>query len=95
MSDAAYVKVKDYCDDLSERIRLKQEWQLRHPDRNSEQFEQDWQNWCDDEEGEHDFKSSFDPNDPCPDTADVFTAEMLSSIMLVALTAFEKAVRGE
>lgn len=94
MSEAAYVRVMEYCDDLSERIKLKQEWQLRHPDRNSKQFQQDWENWYDNQEGEHDFKSSFDSNDPSPNTADVFTAEMLASIMLVALAAYEKAIHN-
>lgn len=92
MSKEAYKQVKEYSDDLSERIRLLKEWNERHSDSDSPQFKQDWKDWYYDQEGKHDFKSSFDPNDPSPDTADVLTAETFNNIMLIALAAYEKAI---
>lgn len=95
MSEKAYKQVKEYSDDLSERIRLLIEWQERHPDSDSPQFKQDWRDWSHDQEAQHDFKSSFDHNDPSPDVHDVLTAQTFNNIMLIALAAYEKVVRDE
>lgn len=91
MSNQAYTNLKTYCDDLTERLRLVEEWKIRHPDWDTQLFRRDESNWYmakDDEEPT--FKSSFDPNDLRPHTADLLTAERWNDLMQVALAAFEK-----
>ena len=94
MSEKAYKEIKTYCDDLSERIRLLDEWELRHPDRDSLEFREDERAYCREEKVEG-FTSSFDPNDESPDVSDVLTSQRFNYLMQVAVAAYEKAVRGE
>ena len=93
MSNQAYFNIKTYCDDLTERLRLVEEWKLRHPDWDTQPFrrdESDWYRALDLYEGLT-FKSSFDPNDLRPHTSDLLTSERWNDLMLVALSAFEVA----
>lgn len=94
MSEAAYKQVKTYCDDLSERIRLLDEWQKRHPDWDSGQFIRDGKHFSKYKEQGRIYTSSFDPNDLSPRTDDVLTAQTFNNIMLIALAAYEKAIHN-
>jgi hypothetical protein len=97
MNNQAYLNIKKYCDDLTERLRLVEEWKLRHPDWDTQPFrrdESDWYKALDLYEGLT-FKSSFDPNDLRPHTSDLLTAERWNDLMRVALAAFEKAIQNE
>lgn len=97
MNNQAYLNIKEYCDDLTERLRLVEEWKLRHPDWDTQLFrrdESDWYKALDLYEGLT-FKSSFDPNDLRPHTSDLLTAERWNDLMRVALAAFEKAIQNE
>jgi hypothetical protein len=86
-----YKDLSEYYTNLSERHRLREEWKARHPDWQTDQFQNEADEYYSSEEREGMvFKSSFDPTDVPPTTADVFTAEMLLNIMAVALQAWEK-----
>ena len=93
----SFDRLKSYSDDLSERLRLRDEWKLRHPDHDSKQYRQDQRTWCDDNETEgnpekeYNFQSTFDPNDYEPDVYDTISAQRFNDLMLVALKAYEKA----
>jgi hypothetical protein len=92
MSNQAYFNIKEYCDDLTERLRLVEEWKLRHPDWNTQPFLRDESNWIRaDDDAESTFETSFDPNDLRPNTSDLLTSERWNDLMLVALSAFEVA----
>jgi hypothetical protein len=94
MSEKAYKEIKTYCDDLSERIRLLDEWKLRHSDWDSLEFREDERAYCR-EEKINGFISSFDPFDDSPDVGDVLTSQRFNYLMQVAVAAYEKAVRDE
>ena len=92
MNNQAYLNIKEYCDDLTERLRLVEEWKLRHPDWNTQPFLRDESNWIRaDDDAQLTFETSFDPNDLRPHTADLLTAERWNDLMQVALSAFEAA----
>jgi hypothetical protein len=92
MNNQAYFNIKTYCDDLTERLRLVEEWKLRHPDWNTQPFLRDESNWIRaDDDAELTFETSFDPNDLRPNTSDLLTSERWNDLMLVALSAFEVA----
>jgi hypothetical protein len=92
MNKQAYFNIKEYCDDLTERLRLVEEWKLRHPDWNTQPFLRDESNWIRaDDDAELTFETSFDPNDLRPNTSDLLTSERWNDLMLVALSAFEVA----
>lgn len=99
MSDSfakeSFDRLKNYSNDLSERLRLLDEWLLRHPDSDSKQFRQDARDWELDTEKEHNFQSTFDPNDERPDTYDTISAQRFNDLILVALKAYEKAIINE
>ena len=56
-----YEQLRRYCDDLTERVRLRDEWRLRHPDCNTQVFidEKAW--WDNGEMGQY---QPGDPNGP-------------------------------
>lgn len=92
MNNQAYLNIKEYCDDLTERLRLVEEWKLRHPDWDTQPFLRDESNWIRaDDDAELTFETSFDPNDLRPNTSDLLTSERWNDLMLVALSAFEAA----
>lgn len=96
MTTDAYSRIKTYCEDLSTRIRLVDEWKLRHPDYKTRQFEIDHRAWYKSEDDtELTFESSFDPNDLMPETSDIITAQRLNDIMLITLAAYEKPLHDE
>ena len=92
MNNQAYLNIKTYCDDLTERLRLVEEWKVRHPDWDTQPFRRDESNWIRaDDDAELTFETSFDPNDLRPQTSDLLTSERWNDLMLVALSAFEAA----
>ena len=90
--NASIERLKTYVNDLGLRIKLKEEWDSRHPDRNETQFELD----ADHHERyggkgfiEAPYASTFDPTDIEPNTSDIVTAQSFFDIAYAALTALK------
>jgi len=96
MNDAeAYDYIRAYLDDITARMIAQRAWNTRHPDALDAEFAADEDAYYDDPSTWAAGRSTFDPNDPIPNTADVLTVERFISLVVVAVTAYEKAVRGE
>lgn len=85
-----YERLKAYANDLDQRLKQEADWKQRHPDHNTEEYETDWENWENDPEGQHTYKSTFDPNDPCVSTSDVLSAQRFNDLIQVAIQAYEQ-----
>lgn len=84
MSEAARQRLTDYVQGLNHRLRLKQEWQLRHPDHKSSAFILDSMSH---DKGELiSGTTTFNPDDPEPATNDVITAERFADIINLLLS---------
>lgn len=89
----AYEMVSAYHQDLRSRYDAREQWKARHPDWESKQFQDDVDLFYKTDENNRNglvFASSFDPQDTPPNTADIFTVELLLNIMEVSLQAWEK-----
>lgn len=91
---ASYQELRNYAIDLANRVKLKYEWETRHPDhgtvaymRDTREFDETGQFWM------PSGASTFDPNDPMPHTNDVLTVQRFIDLMLVTLAAYEEATR--
>lgn len=90
-SPTAYEILRDYVDDLGARMSQKVEWTKRHPDHTTKQYQLDENSYWLAEDGltPRSFASSFDPNDPMPQTSDIITHERFFALMNIALEAYE------
>ena len=84
MSEAARQRLTDYAQSLNHRLRLKQEWILRHPDYQSGAYILDCINH---DKGEPiSGTTTFNADDPQPNTSDVITAERFADILNLLLS---------
>jgi hypothetical protein len=44
-----YEQLRKYCDDLTERVMLRDAWRLRHPDHDTQKFREEMRLWADEE----------------------------------------------
>lgn len=91
----AYLELKAYCEDLQKRYVGKQEWEQRHPDHLSDEFEADEERYINmrlDGEDTSGFTavSTFDPTDRCPSTADIVSAKMMLNMMQLITATWER-----
>lgn len=88
--EAAYMDLKQYLLDFDARIQLRKQWQTRHPDADAIHYCFDAFDYHKDPEAwTPSGKSTFDPNDPVVETADVFTSDRLVDILTVIVDLFE------
>ena len=92
MSDinASTARIKAYVDDLGERLHAREQWNERHPDHESEQYALDEDTYFRYQSIGHtksSFESSYDPNDPAPNTSDLLSAQRFFDVAFIALTA--------
>jgi hypothetical protein len=80
-------RLTEYVNDLTARLKAKAEWIERHPDHESEQFEIDAD--LHDRFGHQPtaYESTFNPDDPLPNTSDTLTAQRFNDLCIVALSA--------
>jgi hypothetical protein len=81
-------KLEHYCNDLAERVAQRDEWRLRHPDWDTQEFRREHLKWsrADDEEATTmKFLSSFNPNDLEPNTSDILTTDIFLALMEAVL----------
>jgi hypothetical protein len=96
-SGSAYADIRSYLDDLTNRQRLREAWLERHPDHDSNSGEymgDSWQHTLNPTGWKPSGRSTFDPNDPEPQVSDILTSQRFANLMRVAVSAYEKAVRG-
>lgn len=92
MSDikASTERIRLYVDDLGARLKAKDEWNQRHPDHESEQYALDEDTYFRYQSIGHtksSFESTYDPNDPSPNTSDLLSAQRFFDVAFIALTA--------
>jgi len=92
MSDinASTERIKAYVNDLGARLQARQEWNERHTDHESEQYALDEETYFRYQSIGHtktSFESSYDPNDPAPNTSDLLSAQRFFDVAFIALTA--------
>jgi len=89
MSDinASTERITAYVNDLGARLQARREWIERHPDHESEQFEIDAD--LHDQFGHQPtaYESTFNPDDPLPNTSDLLSAQRFFDVAFIALTA--------
>jgi len=85
----AYIQVRDYCSDLSERIDMYEVWKERHPDHNTTLYYREEAAFYEGEKTS-DFESTFNPDDPQPNTADLLSAKMFAAIMTLVVDCHER-----
>ena len=91
----AYEKIRTYRLDLGARLQHRDEWKQRHPDGYSAWYDADRiayeRDVTDDAPWEPSGNSTFDPNDPEPNTSDRVSAEMWQALCVLAVAAYQKA----
>lgn len=89
MSDinASTARIKAYVDDLGARLHAREQWNERHPDHESEQYEIDSDLYYRFGPQPFAFKSTFDPDDPAPNTSDLLSAQRFFDVAIIAVTA--------
>jgi hypothetical protein len=83
-------RLTEYVNDLTARLKAKAEWIERHPDHESEQFEIDadlHDRYQSIGHRKSSFESTFNPDDPLPNTSDTLTAQRFNDLCIVALSA--------
>jgi hypothetical protein len=91
---ASAERMRVYVADLGARLQARQEWTARHPDHNSPQFTADEDTYFKYQAIGHTkstFESTFDPNDPTPNTSDLLSAQIFFDVAYIAITALDKA----
>jgi hypothetical protein len=87
-------RIRQYVADLGARLQARQEWTDRHPDHESPQFTADEDTYFRYQSIGHtksSFESSYDPNDPTPNTSDLLSAQRFFDVAYIAITALDKA----
>jgi hypothetical protein len=87
-------RIRKYVADLGARLQARQDWTDRHPDHKSPQFEADEDTYFKYQAIGHTkstFESTFDPNDPTPNTSDLLSAQIFFDVAYIAITALDKA----
>jgi hypothetical protein len=80
MHTDAYLRLRDYADDLTARLQQQEQWHLRHPDYpNRDSL------W--------DAPDELLDADPYPQTGDIITAALFADLIVTAVTAYEQARR--
>jgi hypothetical protein len=87
-------RIRRYVADLGTRLQARQEWNERHADHESPQYETDEETYFRYQAIGHTkstFESTFDPNDPAPNTSDLLSAQRFFDVAYIAITALDKA----
>lgn len=92
--NASAERMRGYVADLGARLQARQEWTERHPDHKSPQFTADEDTYFKFQAIGHTAPpatSTFDPNDPTPNTSDLLSAQIFFDVAYIAITALDKA----
>lgn len=92
---ASYTNVNNYRLNLQTRLDALLEWNERHPDHLTLEYERDADLWHEakpDERVSLDYCSTFNPDDQPPNVSDILTSQMFADIMHIACAAYVKSI---